>query len=52
MNHKEKLNEMFAELPKKGINKYTFAPPIYRLLWKVGMEIPPPLFPSFTSIFL
>jgi len=52
MTHKEKLNKMFAVLPKQGINKYTFAPPIYRLLWKIGIEIPPPLFSTFTSIFL
>ena len=52
MTHKEKLNKMFDELSKKGINKNIFAPPIYRLLWKIGIEIPPPLFSSFMSIFL
>ena len=43
---------MFRELPQKGIGQYTFAPPVYRLLWKIGVKIPPPLFSSSEFIFL
>ena len=52
MTHKEKIKKMFEELPKKGIKQYNFAPPIYRLLWKLGVEIPPPPFSSFLYDFL
>lgn len=52
MTHKEKLNKMFKELPERGIRKYEFAPPLYRLLWRIGIEIPPPLFSSFIFLFI
>ena len=42
MTHEEKLNKMYQELPQKGIKG--FAPPLYRLLWKMNIQIPPPYF--------
>ena len=52
MTHKEKLKKMYKELPQKGIRKFKFAPPIYRLLWKMNIKIPPPHFSSFIFLFL
>lgn len=52
MNHNERLNKMYQDLSQRGIGKYTYAPPIYRLLWKMGIQIPPPHFSSFLFLFL
>ena len=27
-----------------GVGRYTAAPPVFRLLWAMGLRIPPPLF--------
>lgn len=53
MTHERKLQKMYAHLPALGISPYTAAPPIYRMLWHVGIEIPPPIFGSFvpTAVF-
>jgi membrane associated rhomboid family serine protease len=47
MTHSEKLQKMYAHLPALGITPYTAAPPLYRLLWSLGIEIPPPIFSPF-----
>lgn len=47
MTHKEKIEKMYEELHEKGVSKSNCAPPVYRLLWKLGVEIAPPLFSSF-----
>ncbi len=52
MTHKEKLKKMYQELPQKGLGKLTIAPPIYRLLWKMNIKIPPPHFSSFIFLFI
>jgi hypothetical protein len=52
MTHQDKLQKMYSELPDKGIRRLTFAPPVYRLLWKLGVEVPPPHFSSFIFLFL
>ena len=38
---------MYAHLPALGLSPYTAAPPIYRLLWLLGINIAPPIFGSF-----
>ncbi len=54
MTHSEKLKAMYAHLPTLGVSPYTAAPPLYRFLWHVGINIPPPIFGSFlpTAIFM
>jgi Family of unknown function (DUF6404) len=39
-------------LQAAGIGRYTTAPPLYRLLWRMGVETPPPHFASLGSIAL
>jgi hypothetical protein len=51
MNHAEKIKLMFDDLPRRGVAAGTFAPPLYRMLWKFGVQIPPPHFSSFTFLF-
>jgi len=47
MTHSEKVAHLTSELSAKGVKKLTIAPPIFRLLWALGIEIPPPLFLGF-----
>jgi hypothetical protein len=47
MTHKEKVDHLVDDLAKRGVGKYTAAPPLYRLLWRLGIEIPPPHFAGF-----
>lgn len=43
---------MYDEFPQKGIPKSSYAPPLYRLIWRLGIKSTPPIFASFTKIFL
>jgi hypothetical protein len=52
MSHSEKIQRMFDDLSHRGIGAWTFAPPLYRLLWKLGSEIPPPHFSRFSFLLL
>lgn len=52
MSHAEKIRLMFEDLARQGIGSWTLAPPLYRMLWKFGVQIPPPHFSSFTFLFL
>ena len=52
MNHQEKVDHLLNDLTQRGIGKYTAAPPLYRLLWRLGIEVPPPHFASFSSLAL
>ena len=52
MTHADKLKQMYEHLPALGISPYTAAPPVYRLLWRLGVEVPPPLFTRFFPLAL
>lgn len=52
MTHSEKIKRLYQHLPKLGISPFTAAPPLYRLLWRLGCEVPPPLFLSFSTLAL
>ena len=38
------------ELHAQGVARYTTAPPLYRLAWRLGLEIPPPLYQPFKTL--
>ena len=50
MTHDEKVAYLLKDLGQKGIGQYTIAPRIYRLLWRLGVEVKPPHFANFWSI--
>lgn len=50
MNHQDKVDKLIAELGKQGYSEFTVAPPLFRMLWERGIDIPPPLFMPFWSI--
>src|SRR5688572_15403498 len=50
--HCQKVDCVIAELSKRGLGPYTVAPPLFRLLWAVGLRVPPPLFLGFWTLTL
>ncbi len=52
MTHREKVDQFVAEAAQAKISKYTAAPPLFRLLWRAEVEIPPPAFMGFWTLFL
>jgi hypothetical protein len=50
MTYDEKVTFLLKDLSRRGTNPYTAAPPLYRLLWRLGIEAKPPLFASFWSV--
>jgi uncharacterized protein DUF6404 len=50
MTHDEKIEYLLKDLGERGISKYTVAPPLYRLLWGLGIEVTPPHFAGFWSL--
>ena len=47
MTHQEKLELMHRHMETIGVRESTYAPPAWRLLWRLGIEVPPPLFTPF-----
>jgi hypothetical protein len=47
MTHDEKIQYLIKDLGQKGVGPYTVAPPLYRLLWRLGIQAPPPHFGGF-----
>ena len=43
---------MEEHLAALGVPRSTYAPPFHRALWRLGIEIPPPLFASYASLAL
>jgi hypothetical protein len=43
-DHRGRVEAYIDEMAGLGIGTYTSAPPLFRLLWALGFEIPPPLF--------
>jgi uncharacterized membrane-anchored protein YitT (DUF2179 family) len=52
MRFEEKLAAALGLLASTGILRSSYAPPFYRLLWKLGAKAPPPHFQSFTANFV
>lgn len=50
MNHDEKVASVVTALTARGVSKGDIAPPIFRLVWKFGIAIPPPHFMSFGAL--
>ena len=47
MDHQEKVQAMYHHMDALGVARSTAAPPAWRLLWRAGINIPPPLFIPF-----
>jgi hypothetical protein len=51
MSFEEKRQAALAMLAATGMWRSNYAPPLYRLLWRLGIKVPPPHFASFRSNF-
>ena len=47
MQFSEKIEYLIKDLEAKGEKKSNAAPPLYKLFWRIGWELPPPIFASF-----
>lgn len=52
MTHRQKVECLIVDLGRRGVGAYTVAPPLFRLLWLLGLEVPPPLFLGFGKLTL
>jgi Family of unknown function (DUF6404) len=50
MPHRQKVQCLIEELGQQGVGSYTVAPPLFRLLWALGLEVPPPFFLGFVKL--
>jgi hypothetical protein len=50
MTHRQKVEHFIAGLGKQGVGSHTAAPPLFRLLWAIGLEVPPPFFLGFATL--
>ena len=52
MTHRQKVDHLIEGLGKQGVDSDKAAPPLFRLLWKLGLDLPPPFFLSFGKLAL
>jgi hypothetical protein len=52
MTHHQKVEQLIAELKQKGLSPLIVAPPLFRLFWKLGVNVKPPFFMGFLSLTL
>ncbi len=52
MTHREKVDRFIEDMRERGVGTSSAAPPLFRLLWALGLEIPPPLFLGFLPLAL
>ena len=52
MNYPSKLSSALAKLAATGMSRSSYEPPLYRLLWRIGLFLPPPHFASFGFNFV
>jgi hypothetical protein len=52
MRFKQKLTAALALLASTGMWRSNYAPPLHRLLWRIGASVPPPHFRSFIANFV
>jgi hypothetical protein len=52
MRFAQKLAAALVLLASTGMWRSNYAPPLHRLLWKLGMRVPPPHFVGFAANFV
>ena len=48
----QKIASYVEDMERRGVRRNTSAPPVFRMLWRLGVNIPPPLFLSFGALFV
>ena len=52
MQHEHRIAAYAELMASKGVGEHTAIPPLWRLLWSWGLQLPPPLYMGFLSLFL
>lgn len=52
MRFEQKLTAALGLLASTGMWRSNYAPPLHRLLWRIGAQLAPPHFLSFTANFV
>jgi hypothetical protein len=52
MTEQEKIEAAVTDLKNRGMSGWTASPPLFRLLWKLSVPIPPPSFLGFRGHLL
>lgn len=52
MDAREKIEAALAHLKERGVKPMTAAPPVWRLFWRLGVDVPPPHFLGFGPLFV
>lgn len=52
MTHSLKVETYRQLMESRGIGQSTAVPPLWELLWRLGINLPPPFFMGFFSLFL
>jgi uncharacterized membrane protein (UPF0136 family) len=52
MTHARKVEAYKSLMAEKGIGPATAAPPLWSLLWSLGIRVPPPLYMGFLPMAL
>lgn len=50
MEFQSQLHRSLALLSQRGLPRNRYEPPLFRLLWKIGVEVPPPHYMSFAKV--
>ena len=49
LRHCRRRSTFFFETHQQGVGGWTAAPPLVRLLWRLKLDVPPPLYWSFAA---
>jgi len=52
MHESERIEAMIRDLEGRGIGRFSSAPPFYRFLWRIGIQVPPPYFQTPPMLFV
>ena len=48
--YQQHMLKIIEELRAQGVSRFTSAPPAYRILWRLGFQVPPPFYLSFSRM--
>ena len=51
-DYRSRMLEIVEQLHAQGVGRYTSAPPAYRLAWRLGVRVRPPIYQSFSTAAL
>lgn len=50
MEFHTQLHRSLVVLSQRGLPRHRYEPPLFRLLWKIGIQVPPPHYMGFAKV--